>query len=195
MTFLSKLSDDAKVFDAFMTWPEIYKPWGEVCQQVLRDYPSKLSAGDRELIGTFVSRLNQCDYCYKVHNSATREYGFDESLVEDLKADIESAGVDDKLKPLLKYARKLTLEQHKMTQKDADAVFEAGWTEDDLHLTISIAALFAFMNRFVHGLGIEEDPEYSLAAGPRLKAMGYQGSQNLSKEERDAFAAKSSAAE
>jgi len=195
MTFLTKLGENAKVFDAFQTWPEIYKPWGEVCQQVLRDYPSNFTAGEREMIGTFVSRLNQCEYCYHVHNSATREYGFDEKLVDALKDDIESASVDEKMKPVLKYVRKLTLEQYKMTQKDADAVLEAGWSEDDLHLAISIAALFAFMNRFVHGLGIEEDPEYSLAAGPRLKAMGYKGSQNLSKEDRDAFAARSSAAE
>lgn len=195
MTFLAKLGADAKVFDAFTTWPQIYKPWGEVCQQVLRDAPSNLSAGERELIGTFVSHLNRCEYCYEVHNSATREYGFDQRLVADLKADIDTAAVEDKMKPLLKYVRKLTLEQHKMIQKDADAVLAAGWSEDDLHLAIAIVALFSFMNRFVHGLGIEEDPEYSLASGPRLKAVGYQGSQNLSKEERIAFARKSSAAE
>ncbi len=42
------------------------------------------------------------------------------------------------------------------------------------------------MNRFVHGLGIQEDPAYTLAAGGRLKAHGYAGSSRLRKDERDA---------
>jgi hypothetical protein len=45
------------------------------------------------------------------------------------------------------------------------------------------------MNRFVHGLGIQEDPAYTLAAGARLKAHGYMGSSQLRKTERDRGAA------
>jgi len=72
-----------------------------------------------------------------------------------------------------------------MVKADADAVYAAGWTEDDLHNAIAIAALFNYMNRFVHGLGIEEDPAYTLVAGDRLKAHGYTGSSKLRKDERD----------
>ena len=195
MAFLKKLGDEPKVFDAFGTWPHIYGPWGEVCQQVLRDAPSKMTAGERELIGTFVSRLNNCDYCYEAHKSAAREYGYDTGLVDQLRANIDIAPVDDRLKPLLRYIRKLNEEQHRMVQADADVVYAAGWDEDDLHLAIAICALFNFMNRFVHGLGIEEDPAYSLAAGPRLKAMGYTGSSKLSREDRNAFSSDARTAE
>ena len=190
MTFLKKLGDTSKVYDAFSAWPEIYEPWVEVCQQVLRDTPSNLSAGERELIGTFVSRLNRCDYCFQVHNSVTTEFGYDAGLVDRLKLDVDAADVDEKLKPLLQYVRKLTEDQHRMVQADADAVYAAGWTEDDLHVAIAICAMFNFMNRFVHGLGIEEDPVYSLAAGPRLKVVGYSGSSSLSKRNRDAYSQK-----
>jgi uncharacterized protein YciW len=91
------------------------------------------------------------------------------------------------MRPLLRYVRKLTLEQSRMTQQDADAVLAAGWDAEDLNLAICICALFNFMNRFVHGLGIAEDPAYSLAAGARLRAVGYAGSGKLSKAERDRF--------
>jgi uncharacterized peroxidase-related enzyme len=185
MTFLKKLAPDAKVFDAFGTWPQIYGPWTETCQQILRDAPSTLTAADRELIGTFVSKLNQCHYCYSVHNSAVAAYGLDPALVTRLVDDIGSAPVAEKLKPLLRYVRKLTLEQTRMVQADADAVYAAGWSEDDLHIAIAITCLFNFMNRFVHGLGIEEEPAYTLAAGARLKAHGYLGSSRLRKAERD----------
>lgn len=189
MPFLKKLSPDAKVFDGFKTWPAIYDPWTETCQQILRDAPSALTAADRELIGTFVSKLNQCHYCYSVHNSAVSAYGLDPALVTKLVEDIGAAPVAEKLKPILRYVRKLTLDQSRMTQADADAVYAAGWNEDDLHIAIAIAALFNFMNRFVHGLGIQEDPAYTLAAGGRLKAHGYKGSSRMRKEERDARSA------
>lgn len=185
MTFLKKLTPDAKVFDGFAAWPHVYKPWTEVCQQILRDAPSSLTAADRELIGTFVSKLNQCHYCYSVHNSAVDAYGLDPALVTKLVDDIGIAPVAEKLKPLLRYVRKLTLDQSRMAQSDADAVYAAGWSEDDLHIAIAITCLFNFMNRFVHGLGIQEDPAYTLAAGARLKAHGYLGSSRLRKEDRD----------
>jgi len=186
MTFMKKLPPNAKVFDAFKTWPAIYDPWTETCQQILRDSPSALTAAERELIGTFVSKLNQCHYCYSVHNSAVGAYGLDPALVTKLVDDIGAAPVSDKLKPLLRYVRKLTLEQSRMVPADAQAVYAAGWSEDDLHIAIAITALFNFMNRFVHGLGIQEDPAYTLAAGGRLKAHGYAGSSRLRKEDRDA---------
>ncbi len=185
MPFLKKLPTDAKVFDAFKTWPHIYDSWTETCQQILREAPSSLTAAERELIGTFVSKLNQCHYCYSVHNSAASAYGYDPALVTRLVEDVESAPVTEKLRPLLRYVRKLTLDQSRMAQPDADAVYAAGWSEDDLHIAIAITALFNFMNRFVHGLGIAEDPAYTLAAGARLKAHGYLGSSRMRKSERD----------
>jgi uncharacterized peroxidase-related enzyme len=187
MPFLHKLGASGKVFDAFQAWPQLYGPIAQLSQVALRDFPSSLTAGERELVGAFVSRLNQCEYCYRVHNSAVNAFGIPHELVEQLRADIATAPVDEKLKPLLRYVRKLTVEQSRMTRSDADAVLAAGWTEEDLNLAVCICALFNFMNRLVHGLGIEEDPEYSLAAGPRLKALGYTGSGKLSKEERDRF--------
>lgn len=173
MPFFKTLPDNAKVADGFAAWPDIYGPWKTTCQQVLRDAPSALTAAERELIGTFVSKLNRCHYCYEVHNSAVVSYGFDPLLVTRLVEDIETAPVAEKLKPILRYVRKLTLDHTKIVQADVDAALAAGWTEDDVHIAIAITGIFSFMNRLVHGLGLDEDPAYSLAAGPRLKAGRY----------------------
>ena len=186
MPFLKKLGPDARVFDAFKAWPDVYGPMMEMSQRTMRDAKSALTDGERELVGTFVSKLNRCAYCTEVHNSAVQAYGIDPSLVTKLAEDIESAPVSAKLKPLLHYVRKLTLDQSRMVQADADAVLAAGWSEDDLNLAIAIAAMFNFMNRFVHGLGIQEDPAYSLASGHRLRQHGYAGSAKMTKAERDA---------
>ncbi len=186
MTFLDKLAPNAKVYDAFGAWPEIYGPWLEVCEQTMRAAPSALSPGERELIGAFVSALNACAFCHEVHNSAVREYGLDPGLTRALASDIDSAPVAEKMKPLLKFVRKLTLDHTRMVQADADAVLAAGWSEDDLHLAIAIACSFAFMNRFVHGLGIEEHPKFSLKSGPWLKANGYLARKDKTDKKDDA---------
>ena len=45
------------------------------------------------------------------------------------------------MRPLLHYARKLTLEPARMTQRDADAVFAAGWGEAELHADVAARTL------------------------------------------------------
>lgn len=185
MAFLKKLPADARVFDGFAAWPDVYGSMAQLSQSVLRDGKSALSAGERELIGTFVSELNRCRYCARVHNSAVEAYGIDPSLVDALVEDIDSAPADERLKPILRFARKLTLDHARMAQADVDAILAAGWSEDDVNLAVALTALFNFMNRFVHGLGIEEDPAYSLAAGQRLRDRGYNGSAAMPKSLRD----------
>ena len=50
------------------------------------------------------------------------------ALFERLMDEIDTAPVDEKLKPILHYVRKLTLTPSRMVQADADAVYAAGWT-------------------------------------------------------------------
>lgn len=64
-----------------------------------------------------------------------------------LLANIDSAPVQDKPRPLLRYARKLTLEPARMTQINADAAFAAGWGEAGLSDAVLTICLFKFMNR------------------------------------------------
>jgi len=46
-----------------------------------------------------------------------------------LKTDIDSANVDEKLKPILHFIKKLTLTPEGITSKDAQHIFDAGWDE------------------------------------------------------------------
>lgn len=72
----------------------------------------------------------------------------------------------------IKFVRKLTLEATKMIQADADAVFEAGWSERALYDAIIIYCTWSFMNRFVEGLGLNVIPEQFSMEGKMLYA-GY----------------------
>jgi uncharacterized protein YciW len=76
-------------------------------------------------------------------------------LLDRLLDDLESASIDNRLKPLLAFVRKLTLTPAEMTQSDADAVFAAGWQEKALHDAVALTARMSFMQRLVEGYGFK----------------------------------------
>jgi len=115
---------------------------------------SPLNRSMRELIITYTSGLNQCDFCYNTHRAVSEQLGIDERVFEQLKTDINSAQVDEKLKPILRYVKKLTLTPDKITQMDAQQIFDAGWDEEAFLDSIFLCAIVNTMNRFVSGIGI-----------------------------------------
>lgn len=115
---------------------------------------SPLNRGMREMIIAYTSGLNQCDFCYNTHKAISEQLGIDQKVFQQLKTDIDSAEVDENLKPILHYVKKLTLTPDKVTQVDAQHIFDAGWDEETFLDTIFLCAIVSCMNRFVSGIGI-----------------------------------------
>jgi uncharacterized peroxidase-related enzyme len=178
MSYLPSLPPEAVLVDVFRFRPELYRPLIDYHEVLLRG-PSPLSVAERELIAAYVSGLNACRYCHGVHSATAYAFGVPESTMAPLLADVDSAPVEDRLKPLLAYARKLTLAPTTLTQADADAVWAAAWAEQALHDTVAVCALFNLMNRLVEGLGLAGDPDYFALAAGRLHAGGYAGLRDL----------------
>jgi alkylhydroperoxidase family enzyme len=80
-----------------------------------------------------------------------RRFGVPDELIGYLVADVNTSPIQDKLKPVFAYLRKLTLTPTRMTQGDADAVYAAGWDERALYDAVLVCCLYNFMNRFVEG--------------------------------------------
>lgn len=154
MPFFPSLPADAGVRHILSLNPAAGRALIEFHTAALRN-PSRLTPADKELIAAFVSGLNACQYCYGVHAETARAFGVDAALIEQLVADVDTAPVEARLRPLLQYARKLTLEPDRMTQRDADAVFAAGWAEAELHDAVLTVCLFNFMNRLLEGHGVK----------------------------------------
>ena len=96
--------------------------------------------------------------------AATELWGMKEGVLDALMEDIDTADVDEKLKPGLYYVKKLTLTPGRMTQKDADDVFAAGWDDGALLEAANICALFCMMNRVAYGAGVRaENTQTTLA--------------------------------
>ena len=174
MAYLRSLPDRAVLRDVFAAFPQTSRPLLDYHQALLRG-PSPFSVAERELIAAYVSGLNACDYCHGVHTATAQAFGVDEQLVARLLDDLDTAPVEGRMKPVLRYVRTLTQTPSRMTAADAETVFAAGWDERALYDAVSVCALFSFMNRLVEGLGIQADAGYFGVAAERLASQGYAG--------------------
>ena len=173
MPFFSHIGEKDKVPHAFQKFNVGFeRTILALTQQIMRGEDSDFTVGERELIAAFVSGINACRYCAGAHGAAAAEFGIEEGLLTALLEDIDTADVDEKLKPVFRFVQKLTREPAKMTQADADSVFAMGWSERTLYDAIAVCCLFNFMNRYVDGIGLNAIPEQFSLEGKRLK-LGY----------------------
>ena len=155
---------------------QMNKPVGRALIQLheaLMRAESPLAPAQHELIAAYVSGLNACHYCYGVHSRTAEAFGVPDKTLKALVADLDAAPVEPKMKPLLAYARKLTLTPAKMSAADAKAVFDAGWSERALHDAVLTTSLFNFMNRLVDGHGCAGSEEIFKSRGRALRDAGY----------------------
>jgi uncharacterized peroxidase-related enzyme len=155
--------------------PETGRPLSELAEVLLRG-PSALTRGERELIGAYVSGLNDCRYCSGSHSAcAAAQLPGGMAVVEQVRADPASAPVPAKLKALLRIAAAVQRSGLAVTADDVAAARAEGATDLEIHDTVLIAALFCMFNRYVDGLATvaPDDPERYAAGAQRLISQGY----------------------
>lgn len=172
MPLLPSLPADALVKHVYEMNPAYFRHWVHVEEAIMRG-PSAFTAGERELMAAYVSKLNECTYCRSSHEEAAANLGIERSLLEAMKTDIGTAPLPPRLVPVLEFLRKLTLTPYRMVQEDADAVFAQGWDERALHDAIMVCACFSFMNRLADGHGLPSDPAMFAERGRRHAELGY----------------------
>ena len=159
--------------DVFSAYPEIYRHWAEMGQALING-PSPLTPAERELIQAFVAGLIDCTYAHVAHTAAAVARGIEEGVVEALLADVDTAPISAKLKPLMAFVRKRTLTPTAVAQADADAVFAAGWDERALHDATAVTARMTFMSRIIHGHGFTPmSPERAKSNAEHRAKVGY----------------------
>ena len=148
------LPETAHLTDLLSRFPKTVEPLMAYINAVLRT-DGVLSMADRELIAAYVSGLNACTFCFGSHLIYARALGVEEGVVEAMINDPASAG--EEWQPLLAYLKKLNSLPSKLVPADAQAVFDAGWSEEALFEAIEVAGLFNMMNRIIEGAGVNFD--------------------------------------
>jgi uncharacterized peroxidase-related enzyme len=134
---------------------------------------SSFSNAEKEMMAAYVSGLNACQFCYGSHVAVAEQFGVNPDLITNLVEDLDSANIKESLKPVFKYLKKLTQESSKITESDAQKVYDFGWTEEDLHQVILIGCLFNFYNRLLDGHGVKGKPAIYAIGGEVLSKRGY----------------------
>ena len=133
--------------------PETAKPLNELVEVLLHNPDNTLSPGERELIATYVSSLNECHYCQTIHGAiAAAHLNDDYDLVKRVKADFQNADISSKLKSLLVIAAKVQRGGKNVKAEDVTSARLDGATDTEIHDTVLIAAAFCMYNRYVDGL-------------------------------------------
>jgi len=131
---------------------ETAAPMGELAEILLRSSDGLLPA-ERELIGMYVSYLNDCFYCNHSHGEIACIYlEGDRELIDQVRKDYTKAAISEKLKSLLAIAAKVQQGGKKVTTTDIEKAKETGATDKEIHDTVLIAAAFCMFNRYVDGL-------------------------------------------
>jgi uncharacterized peroxidase-related enzyme len=155
--------------------PETAGPLNELAERLLRS-DNTLSRGERELIATYVSALNDCFYCQNAHGGIAQHYlTCDMEFIDHVKKDFRSAPVSEKLKTLLTIAESVTMGGRQVSIEQVAKAKELGATDREIHDTVLIAAAFCMFNRYVDGLGTTapQDRKYYIDRGPKRAEEGY----------------------
>ena len=156
--------------------PDTAGPLNELAEFLLRNDHNSLSRGERELIGTYVSYLNDCFFCQNVHGALAGHYlQCDINQIDAIKQDFLSAELSDKLKVLLTIAGAVQKSGRQVTQSMIDLAKTAGATDTEIHDTVLIAAAFCMFNRYVDGLGTwaPGDRQFYVDRAPKRAQEGY----------------------
>ncbi|WP_020602354.1 carboxymuconolactone decarboxylase family protein [Spirosoma spitsbergense] len=171
-----QLPDDVPGIRSLVMYrPDTGKPLYDLAQVLLRG-DSPLSTAERELIATYVSARNHCNFCTQSHEAAARAlFGDEREVVDFVLNEYETAPVSDKMKALLTIAGRVQTDARTVSDADVTRAREHGATDRDIHDTVLIAATFCMFNRYVDGLATLSPTDSAVyePMGERLAQQGY----------------------
>ena len=102
-----------QIWHLFAFRPEVTSHLASFTEGVMRS-PAPLSGGLRELIATYTSWTNRCEFCWRSHAAVAAEMLGSEKLVRDVLENLESSALPEPEKALMRFAAKMTRELPEM---------------------------------------------------------------------------------
>ncbi len=128
---------------------------------VLHNPENRLPLSFLEVVGTYVSLLNQCAYSVAHHRANAERLMASPDRAQEVWAALEQNRPERVFPPretaLLVYAHKLTTNPGQMTSSDWTALKQAGCDDGEILEVNQVAAYFAYSNRLLNGLGVDAE--------------------------------------
>jgi len=116
-----------------------------------------------ELLGTYTSYINKCDYCYQHHFTGMSKFLNNKDRALELKKAIKKDELDKVLSPkeylFVNYAKLLSLFPSQITESTIDQIKANGYTDGEILEVNQVISYFNYANRTVLGLGVNTDNE------------------------------------
>src|SRR6187455_1177148 len=113
--------------------PDAAKHLNDLAEVLLRSENS-LTRGERELIATYVSYLNDCFFCQNAHGGLAQHYlQCDMDFIDGVKRNFESSDIPEKIKALLKIAGSVQKGGKHVTPEQIEYARTLGATDREIH--------------------------------------------------------------
>lgn len=160
------------IVSLFMYDRDVAKNLTAMGQTIMRRERKGLSPGQRELIAAFVSRANECQFCYKSHSACAKEF-LGEELVDEVIEKINPGAVPPKMRALLMLAAFVALFDRNGIAVAVEKAKALQASDEEIHDTVLVAAFFCMCNRYVDGLGTTFQKGEPEEGGRSLAQYGY----------------------
>ncbi len=124
----------------------------------LHDDANTLPQWLQEVISSYVSILNKCEYSLANHWANARHLIGDDIRADAIKQALDAGAPDREFKgrelALLHYAEKLTLAPQNMGEEDIEEMRSAGLSDGEILEANQIIGYFNYANRCLNGLGV-----------------------------------------
>jgi uncharacterized peroxidase-related enzyme len=111
-----------------------------------------------ELLGTYTSFINTCEYCYEHHFAGMKRFLNDDAKADAIRQHIENNSLAEILSEkemiLVDYAKKLTFAAADLTRDDIDEIRSFGYDDGEILEVNQVVSYFNYANRTVLGLGV-----------------------------------------
>ena len=125
---------------------------------VLHHEGNSLPGGFLEIVASYVSVLNRCDYSLTNHFANARHLIGDDARADQVLAALRADRTEDAFEgaelAALRYARRLTVAPGDVVEDDLEAMRQAGLTDGEILEINQVCAYFAYANRLLNGLGV-----------------------------------------
>ena len=127
-------------------------------KNVLHHTGNKIPKWFLEVLGVWVSSLNNCEYCVEHHFAGLQRLLGDEARGLAIRSAIEardpaSAPLDAAQQGAMAYARRLTKAPGDLVEADIEALRQLGYDDGEILEINQVSAYFSYANRTVLGLG------------------------------------------
>ena len=142
------------ILKCFATHPPLLQHMMGLAESMLFSEGS-LGRCNKELLATFLSARNRCDYCADSHGAFLLQRSDSAGLVHAaMSCDLASSALTSSQRALLHFAGKINDEVGHLEPNDVAQVRAAGWSDLQIAEAVHLAALFACFNRVVSAFGL-----------------------------------------